>query len=481
MAATGLCLLAPVYAAARAQEAETEIISHHLEQGGGVPDWARSRALLARLADEAEAHGLSQLAGLAAAEGMLTEVQILGATLQLGRMLASGAITPSSVQHDWTIPVPTFASETALPLLLASDDPVSWLRGMAPHDLVYKRLQLALRKYRGIAKSGGWPSLSSGPALEFGMDGERVSRLRERLKIEGDFIGDASNTSSFDAATQQAVRSFQMRHGLLTDGRVGHETLVALNVDVEQRYRQIAANMERLRWLPRNLPPRRITINTAAVRLELFEADSTVLQLRTIVGTPRTPTPVLSATINSVLFNPRWDIPVKIATNELKPLALRDPTYFEREGIVAVGNGERLRQLPGPKNALGQIKFEMANPFDVYLHDTPSKELFWRQHRFFSHGCIRVEQARLLALHVLPSWSAGAINGAISSGVTQRAPVDPVPVFVTYFTAIAGPDGVEFLEDPYHRDPSLIDALFSRKNEAMARKRDLFSDYSDGH
>jgi len=154
---------------------------------------------------------------------------------------------------------------------------------------------------------------------------------------------------------------------------------------------------------------------------------------------------------------------VKIAANELRPLAAHDPTYFECEGIVAVGNGERLRQLPGPTNALGRLKFEMPNPLDVYLHDTPNKELFQRLHRIFSHGCIRVEHPDLLAQHLLGTWSPEAIDEAGSSGLTRRLAVDPVEVLVVYFTVLAGSHGsVEFLDDAYRRDASLIDALFSQ-------------------
>jgi L,D-transpeptidase YcbB len=473
-----LCLLPPGWAAALPPEAETQIVSHHLERGGQLPGWVRSPGILATLSDEAEAHGLKQSA-VPAANGTSSEVLTLAAALRLARMLAHGAIAPSSVQRDWTIPIPTFAPEEALHALLSLDDPLSWLRSLAPRNLAYRRLQLALSRYRAIAKSGGWPSLPSGPTLQLGMSGERVPKLRERLKIEGDLASVASDDSLFDAATEEAVRGFQTRHGLVADGRVGRNTRAALNVDVEVRYRQIAANMERWRGLPRSLPPQQVIINAAAARLELFEQDSAALQLRTIVGKPRTPTPVLSATITAVLFNPAWDIPSKIAKNELRSLARRDPTYFEREGIVAVGSGERLRQLPGPKNALGRIKFEMPNPLDVYVHDTSDKELFQRQNRFFSHGCIRVEHPQLLALRVLRSWTTEAIDEATSSAVTQRVAVDRVAVLVAYFTAIAGPDGsVEFLEDTYRRDSLLIDALFTNNIEAIAHKRNLVADFS---
>jgi murein L,D-transpeptidase YcbB/YkuD len=452
----------PVMAADIPPDADTQVIARYVVEGGRLPDWARSPDFFAQLVDEADAHGLGQFERAPVAQSVPTEVRTLAAALRLARMLASGAVTPQSVQRDWMIPAPTFAPEPALQALLSTNDPLSWLRSLAPRDPAYGRLQLALGHYRAIAKSGGWPSLpSAGPTLERGMTGERVSKLRERLKIEGELAPDEPDDGPFDAALQQAVRTFQARHGVLADGRVGRETLAALNLDAEVRYRQIAANMERWRWLSRSLPRTRVVINAAAARLALFEAGEPVLELRTIVGKPRTPTPALSATITSVLFNPPWDIPAKIARQELRPLARRDPSYFAREGIVEVGDGNRLRQLPGPKNALGRLKFEMPNPLDVYVHDTPSKELFQRPQRFFSHGCIRVEHPEMLALHLLRSWTAEAIGEAVASGVTRRVAVEPVDVLVVYFTAIAPPDGrVEFIDDIYHRDPPLIDALF---------------------
>lgn len=162
-----------------------------------------------------------------------------------------------------------------------------------------------------------------------------------------------------------------------------------------------------------------------------------------------------------------------------RPRARRDPGYLEREGIITVAGGTRLRQLPGPRNPLGQIKFEMPNPLDVHLHDTPAKELLERQRRFFSHGCIRVEDPQELALHLLPhdaGWTRKALDQAIATGATRRVPIDPpVPVYILYFTVIVGsPDGVTFLDDAYGRDPPLVKALFpevprvSVKEQALA-------------
>jgi L,D-transpeptidase YcbB len=467
-ATTGILLRGVSAAAEAAPTREAEAVARYLESGGRVPGWATDPSFRAALSAEAEIHGLAALAAIRST-GTVPAEEALSASLRLARMLASGAVAPTSVQRDWAIPVPPFAAEAALRILVSLADPLPWLRSLAPQGEDYRRLRRALVKYHAIAAQGGWPLVPAGSGLKPGMSGERVAALQSRLKIEGDLAHDAPLNSVFDAQTEQAVRDFQSRHGLAADGRVGRATLAAMNVDALQRYRQIAANMERWRWLPRRLSDDRIMVDAAAASLVLFEDGNPVLRLRTIVGTPQHPTPVLTAAVTSLLINPPWDVPAAIAAKEIQPLARRDPNYLRREGMISLGGGKRLRQLPGPKNALGRIKFEMPNALDVYLHDTPRKELFRRTRRFFSHGCIRVENPQELALHLLrhdPTWTSAAMGAAISAGATRRVPIDPtVRVFVLYFTAMVEPDGaVEFREDAYHRDPPLIGALFSEKS-----------------
>jgi murein L,D-transpeptidase YcbB/YkuD len=464
LAAIGIAASAPRAATQPKPLTETDVVARYLDAGGRIPPWARSSSIEAALADEAQRHGLAAAAAVAANDQLLPEARAMAVALRLARMLASGAVAPSSIQRSWTIPVPDFDPETALRALVSLDDPLPWLRGLAPQDEEYLRLQEALVRYAAIARQGGWPIVSPGPRLRVGMTGDRVATLRRRLAIEGDLAAGAAGVATFDADTAEAVRRFQERHGLAVDGQVDGETLAALNVDARQRYRQIAAALERRRWLPRHLSPERITVNAAAARLVLYEGARSALELRTIVGTPRHPTPVLAATIASLLFNPPWDIPPAIAANEILPHAHRDPAYLEREGIVRLGESRRLRQLPGPKNALGRIKFEMPNPLDVYLHDTPTRDLFDRTHRFFSHGCIRVEHPEALALRLLgrdAAWTAQAIADAIAAGATRRVAIAPIPVFVVYSTAAVAPSAaVTFYDDVYRRDPPLIRALF---------------------
>jgi L,D-transpeptidase YcbB len=462
----------PETALAAAARQDTEAVERYVHSGERIPRWASEPGVRAALAQEAVAQGLPDAADPRLTEGLPPEEQTLLAALQLARVLAQGAVSPGLLESDWTIPTPRFEAETALRRLGALDDPLPWLRSLAPQIRDYRGLRQALATYYALAMRGGWPMIGPGPTLKLGMSGERVAMLRTHLKTEGDLAAHAAADPVFDAAMAMAVRRFQSRHGLAEDGRVGRDTLAALNVSAWQRYRQIAANLERWRWLARAFPPNRIVINAAAARLVLFQEGRPVLRLRAIVGTPLHPTPALTARIRSLLLNPPWDIPADIAAHEIRPLARRDPGYLVREQIINVAGG-RLRQLPGPLNALGRIKFEMPNPLDIYVHDTPTRALFAQRRRFFSHGCIRVqnpEQLALRLLHADPAWTPVALEQAVSAGETRRIRIEPsVPVFVVYFTAGIGAGGeVEFRDDAYDRDPALIAALFPQTVASVA-------------
>ena len=309
------------------------------------------------LAEEAEAEGFGELGDVAPTDGVAPERETMMAALRLARMLTSGAVVPSSVQEDWALPAPGFSPEAALRMLVALDDPLPWLRGLAPQGEEYRRLREALASYRAILRRGGWPRVEAGPTLKLGDRDERVATLKARLENEGDLPSDAYAGTAFDAATAQALRRFQARHGLAPDGRLGRETVAALNIGAMQRYRQIAAKMERWRWLPRDLPPHRIMVNAAAAQHTLFEENQPALALRTVVGLPLHPTPSFATRITSLLLNPPWEIPASIAAHEIRPRVRRDPGYLEREGIITVPGTTQLRQLPGPRNPLGRIIF----------------------------------------------------------------------------------------------------------------------------
>jgi L,D-transpeptidase YcbB len=220
------------------------------------------------------------------------------------------------------------------------------------------------------------------------------------------------------------------------------------------RLRAIEVNLERERWLPRHLPADRVWVNVADERLVLYRNDQPVFSTKVIIGQDEEPnqSPEFQVTMDGVTFNPPWNIPQDIATNEILPKTGGDPNYLARHNMVMLPNGE-LQQLPGPSSGLGQLKFEMDNRFGVYLHDTPSKNLFSRADRRISHGCIRVENPRQLAA-LLMQQPVEAINQAIATGGTSRSALpQPVPVFVVYETAFADADGrLQFRPDIYGRD-----------------------------
>jgi murein L,D-transpeptidase YcbB/YkuD len=245
---------------------------------------------------------------------------------------------------------------------------------------------------------------------------------------------------------------------------VGAGTLAALNVSAADRVKQIKLTLERWREMPRSFPSTRIIVNAAAAELTLYRDDEPVLTSRVVVGDVDHPTPVLSARIQSALFNPPWNVPASITKKEIAPKLRQDPTYLERNHYVYVGS--RLQQTPGPWNALGGVKFELPNPLDVYLHDTPAKPLFNKPVRAASHGCVRVQQARPLASTLLgENWPPEAVDHAIAAGETKRVFLKtPVPVYLLYLTAFTDPDGTaEFREDVYGRDADLAEALADRE------------------
>ena len=321
--------------------------------------------------------------------------------------------------------------------------------------------------------------------------------LRRLLAALGDLAPETSagevrvDPRIYDSALVAAVHSFQDRHGLVVDGILGPATLAALRVPLARRVEQIELTMERWRWLSDAPPSRHIIVNVAAFRLDAFAADvvrdDAALSMKIIAGEARRSheTPVFFGTMNEVVFRPYWDVPLSIARKELVPVIRRNPAYLERERMEIVRGGDddavlhpptpenldrvaagtlRLRQRPGPGNALGLIKFVFPNPYNVFLHGTPATELFERARRDFSHGCIRIENPPALAELVLrtePGWDRPAIDTAMHDTVTRRIRLgDPVGVIVFYATASVDEDGrARFVADVYGHDARLAAAL----------------------
>jgi L,D-transpeptidase YcbB len=339
----------------------------------------------------------------------------------------------------------------------------------------YQRLSLALSRYRAMEAHGGWPALTTDLILKPGSEDDRVVLLRQRLLSEGDLPTMAVEGRKFDEMLATAVKRFQARHGLVADGRVGRKTLSELNITAHDRVAQIAANLERWSELSVQLPSRRLEINIPAAELVAFDENRPIMSMRVVVGTNQNPTPVLRSQVIAVVFNPSWTVPTSIVRNEILPRLRQDPLYLRRNGIQIIDRpadpyGEKigwtspdrprtlaLRQQPGPKNALGRIKFDIPNVYSVYLHDTANKNAFSEQSRAMSHGCIRVQHPEDLARYILRD-QLRADPELVARALTETKTVEvkvteSVPVLIVYQTAFVTADGVvNFRPDVYSRD-----------------------------
>jgi murein L,D-transpeptidase YcbB/YkuD len=363
------------------------------------------------------------------------------------------------------------------------------LLDLRPQHPSYRRLCAALERYRRYAQNGGWPQVEYVAKLEPGAYSPRIAQVQRRLAVTGEWSADGASgdTLTYDDRLVQAVKLFQKQHGLEADGVIGWSTVQEMNVTAAERCRQIEVNLERWRWLYRDLGEYYILVNIPTFELEVVEQDSIVMTMNVVVGKPARRTPVLSDVMTHVVLNPHWNVPVSIILQDMIPEIRRNPRYLSDRGIRIYPNWDinqkpvdpqsvdwntlnknnlpyLFRQDPGPENALGRVKFVLHNDFDVYLHDSPARGLFARSERAFSSGCIRVQDPLRLAEHLLakqPSWNAEAISRALQSNreVTIVLP-QPYNIHLQYWTAWINGDGqLRFARDIYLRDQLVADAL----------------------
>jgi murein L,D-transpeptidase YcbB/YkuD len=436
-------------------------------------------ALLERTLAESETHGFKRGEFSAKEADVLLQSRDPGQRQQGQALLTSAILRYAAAVHSGRLPVGDFLHEWGMrpaaydpgpdfSAAVAQDRLGPWLDSLPPPYTGYQALRGGLAVYRDIAAKGGWQPIPEGPELKVGMTDPRVLALRARLAAEDPVVAAvAEGGPTFDAALAQAVMRAQKRYGLEPTGTVGKSTLINLNQPVGQRILQIIANMERWRWLPPQLPADRIQVNIAAAVLSVFHQDTPTLSMRAVTGRPGDETPMLYSQVQSIVFNPPWNVPSTIATKELWPKERAHPGYFKANDFVVIPTGEgtnRLQQKAGPKAALGLIKFDFPNPYGVYLHDTPSRAKFESFSRLASHGCVRLQRPLVLAKAVLASnadWSPEAIDSTIASGKTVRAQLDqPISVFLFYWTAYVAPDGqVDFRNDPYDWDHMLMQRI----------------------
>lgn len=340
-------------------------------------------------------------------------------------------------------------------------------------------LSNAIAHYKQIAARGGWPQVPAGPTLRAGDRNERITLLKQRLLVSADLSAPVGEEDFFDEKLTEAVRRFQARHGLTADGRVGVNTLRELNVPVGKRIEQLSVNIERCSAMPYPPEQRFILVNIADFTLKLFENGNLQLAMSVIVGKKYRQTQEFTGRISSLVLNPNWNVPRSIAVKDLLPKIKNNPGYLKRMRIRVLRDGKdvaaidpatidwgnlsaahfpyRLQQDPGPGNALGRIKFVFPNPYDLYLHDTPAQELFKKDTRTFSSGCIRLSKPLELAVYLLQGTSLStmeSLTARMSNKKTQWINIpSPIAIYIVYMTAWVDPGGIiNFRSDIYNRD-----------------------------
>ncbi len=475
-----------------------------VNEGGPGPRARQLRAALERADDEGLPPARYGLAGIEAywhasapAELACLDLMLTAAFERYARDLAVGRVAPREADRTWHLPTAAFDPVTTLQAILPGADIGEQLGRLAPAHGLYRRLRPALAHYRHLAEHGGWDTSLTGPRLKAGDEGERIAALRERLRPEGDLEPAASSSGRyFDTVLTDAVQRFQRRHGLLDDGIVGPRTLAALNTSAAERVAQLRRAMERLRWMPRDLGPHYVLVNTAAFELAVVEGDRSVLGMRVIVGTLDQPTPSFTATLRSLVINPYWNVPLRIARDKLLPRERQSQGYLAAHGFRIFdartggwrepdatalaraqrgdsGSSLRLRQEPGPGNLMGRLSFVFPNPYDVFLHDTPDRSLFEREVRACSEGCVRIEQAMALALHVLrrtPEWTEKRLQQEIDALRHQVLTLpEPIPVYVVYLPTWVNDEGVvHFRPDHYRRESVLARSRLLGEGDQVA-------------
>ncbi len=420
-------------------------------------------------------------------EAARLELAMSHAFLTLGRDLYSGLTTPSVTDPNIVIK-PKKVSATQWLEGVAENGAKAMFKALRPGHPQYAQLRQMLGGYRSLMARGGWQPVDDGETLKPGMTSSRVGQMRANLMARGYDSLRTAAPDTYDDGLKEALKHFQQRHGLAADGAAGPQTLRALNVSVQDRVKQIAINLERWRWLPRDLGQRHVLVNQAGFELFIKDGRETVDRRRVIVGKPYHQSPMFSDQIIYSEFNPTWTVPASIAGKEMLPKIRNNPAYLQEKGYTLYTSWSenarpanpftidwssvssrkfpyRIVQEPGERNALGQVKFIFPNKFSVYLHDTPSRSLFAHTGRAFSHGCIRVEKPLDFArkIYALQGGMAPSkVDSIIASRKQTRVNLKrKLPVHLAYFTAWVNDDGIPlFFEDVYERDKLVKKYLF---------------------
>ena len=426
-------------------------------------------------------------------EKIAFDVALTFSTMRFLAHLHHGRVNPESLHFALSPERKPFdVSEFLRSNLLRAEDVHAAVGSVEPQFFAYRRTLQALHTYLALARKESGMSLPRAlEGIRLGDSHPALPLLAQRLQLLGDLAAsERQENRVYGPSLRSAVARFQSRHGLDANGTLDRATLDQLNTPLARRVLQLQLTLERWRWLPQTFTVPPVVVNIPEFRLYAFREDHRVaLEMNVVAGRAyRHETPVFTSSMNSVVFRPYWNVPLTIQRNELLPEIDSHPSYLadnafeivdavDQVPVNADDSSERdrklksgewlLRQKPGPRNSLGLVKFELPNPYEIYLHGTPAQELFAKFRRDFSHGCVRVEDPVALAVWVLrgnPEWSDERIHSAMNGDATLRVNLKaPIPVWILYGTAVVPENGeVHFLEDIYGHDAALERALEQR-------------------
>jgi murein L,D-transpeptidase YcbB/YkuD len=417
------------------------------------------------------------------------DIVLSDAFIRLLYQLHYGKVSPERFDTNWNFErkAPSGKSEALISAALDTGEVGTLISAARPSGPYHQIMRTALSTYRTHLSRGGWSTITSGPALKPGIQAPRIAAIRKRLSITGEYGATTPETVDlYDAGLVEAVGQFQSKHGIDVDGVIGPGTIRAMNVSAETRINQIRVNIERGRWIDQALKGKKdlVIVNAAGFYLLTVLNGKFVWWTDVITGKPYHKTPLFTDNIKYVEFNPTWTIPGGILRNEVLPKLRANPGYLAAKGYDLIGsNGQkvdpagidwatmsgrgfpyRVVQPPGPKNALGLVKFIFPNKHNVYLHDTPSRQLFNKTGRAFSHGCVRVKDPMKFA-EVLLGNRNGMTRAQIDRIVTSKKLTrvnlkKTIPVAILYWTADpVWQGGIRFYQDVYKRDARVLKAL----------------------
>lgn len=367
-----------------------------------------------------------------------------------------------SIAQEWYLPRKKINAVELLDSLLSNNDRTDLQR---PIFQQYYLLRNYLKQYHEIAEKGGWQIISTQQKkIQLNDSLPEIIHIKNRLHITGELLENDS-TALYNENLFNAVKKFQEKHGLEEDGIIGPAVLKAMNVSVEKRIEQLMVNMERCRWMPLQPSKEYLVVNIPDFKLFAFYGDSLLWKMNVVVGKALHNTVVFYGELKYVVFSPYWNVPNSIYKSEIVPAMKKDSNYLRKNNMEVFGN--TVRQKPGPSNSLGLVKFLFPNSYNIYLHDSPAKELFSKSSRAFSHGCVRVADPLFLSKYLLKhdsTWTEEKILQAMHAGKEKYIQLsETMPVYITYLTAFVSADGeMHFRDDIYNRDTRLIKTILRK-------------------